>query len=156
MRFFPRRATFSFRSRPAAVPGDLRISWRLAVIFLILRYSRNKKASLPKLHLLNDTIRSEAAMEKLAEIVTEKRSVQDWRIRVEPALGRALDLARGEGLVEFKSGPSYQLTVRGLETSDVILKADDVLTAEREFLSAFGQAVTEQFVNSLVRMHASQ
>jgi hypothetical protein len=95
-------------------------------------------------------------MEKLAEIVTEKRSVQDWRIRVEPALGRALDLARGEGLVEFKSGPSYQLTVRGLETSDVILKADDVLTAEREFLSAFGQAVTEQFVNSLVRMHASQ
>jgi hypothetical protein len=101
----PETATFSFRSRPGSVPGDLRISWRLAVVLLILKYSRSKRASLPKLHLLNDAIRSKSAMEKLAEIVTGNRSVQDWRIRVEPALGRALDFARGEGLVEFKSGP---------------------------------------------------
>jgi hypothetical protein len=26
----PETATFSFRSRPGSVPGDLRISWRLA------------------------------------------------------------------------------------------------------------------------------
>jgi hypothetical protein len=95
-------------------------------------------------------------MEKLAEVVTGNRPVQDWRIRVEPALGRALDFARGEGLVEFKSGPSYELSVRGKEASDVILKNEDILTAEREFLRTFGQQVTEQFVKNLVRMQANQ
>jgi hypothetical protein len=152
----PETATFSFRSRPGSVPGDLRISWRLGVVVLILRYSRSRKASLPKLHLLNDAIRSKSAMEKLADIIAGNRPTQDWRIRVEPALGRALDFARGEGLVEFKSGPSYQLGVRGVEASDIILKSGDVLTAEREFLGALGQAVTEKFVNDLVRMQANQ
>jgi hypothetical protein len=54
----PEADRFSFRVRPVAVPGELRISWRLAVITLMLHHCRQQRASLIKLHILNDVIRS--------------------------------------------------------------------------------------------------
>jgi hypothetical protein len=44
---------FIFKSRPSPVPGDLRPTWRIALILLILINSRSKKASLRKLHVVS-------------------------------------------------------------------------------------------------------
>ena len=49
---------FSFRRRPTPVPADLRIAWRVSLILLMLLASRSNRASLAKLHILNDAIRS--------------------------------------------------------------------------------------------------
>lgn len=152
----PERPTFKFRHRPGALPGDLRISWRLALLILILRHSRGGKASLAKLHLLNDALRSETALEKLAEILSESRTSLDWRIRVEPALGRALDIARGEGLVSVKNGPVYRLTEKGVVAADALEEKEHLLDMERAFLATYARQVSERFVNDLVRMQTSK
>ena len=60
---------FSFRARPLPVPGDLRINWRLAVILLMLENSRAKRASLAKLHVLNEAVRSRTARATLESIL---------------------------------------------------------------------------------------
>ena len=72
---------FSFTSRPVPVPGDLRINWRLAVILLMLDSSRAKRASLAKLHLLNDAVRSPQSLAKLNDILIGAGDPLSWRSR---------------------------------------------------------------------------
>lgn len=60
---------FSFERKPSPVPGDLRIGWRIPLTLLMLNHSRGKRASLAKLNLLNDALRSERSRGKLSKII---------------------------------------------------------------------------------------
>jgi len=152
----PRDARFRFHHGPTSVPGDLRIAWRLAVVVLVLAYSRGQKASLAKLHLLNDALRSADSAQRLADVLARRRPFSDWTIRVEPALGRAIDMARGEGLITARSGRVYQLAGKGQQAAEFLKHQEGVLTAERSFLSLHGSEVTEAFTNEIVRFFGSQ
>jgi len=132
------------------VPGDLRISWRLALLILVLKYSRGNKASLGKLHLVNDALRSEEGRNKLSNILAGTQAPPEWPFRVEPALGRAIDMARGERLVTSEGGAAYRLTERGMRAAESLLTRDDVLQQERAFLDSQGQRITENFVKSVI------
>ena len=59
----------SFRVRPVSVPGELRITWRLAVVVLMLAGCRKQRASLVKLHVLNDALRSEDSAQQLRRVL---------------------------------------------------------------------------------------
>jgi hypothetical protein len=41
--------SFTFTNRPDPVPGDLRMTWGIAVLILMLFYSRGKKSNFQKL-----------------------------------------------------------------------------------------------------------
>lgn len=143
---------FSFVRRPVPVPGDLRIAWRLALLLLMLRSSRSNKASLAKLHVLNSAVRSSVARQKLNDIILSLEAPMNWQLRVEPALGRAIDFLVGEKLAEWtevagRSG--LVLTMPGVDAADGILGNKDVLTIEKDFLEATARKVTETFVTKL-------
>ena len=145
---------FSFTSRPIPVPGDLRINWRLAVILLMLGSSRSNKASLAKLHLLNDAVRSTQSLDRLKSILSESSGLLGWHMRVEPAFGRAIDFAVGEKLAEWtrtaqRSG--LQLTKQGISAAATIAKIDGVLTGEKEFFSGVAKQISEDFVTKVLR-----
>jgi hypothetical protein len=142
---------FVFRRRPVSVPGDLRISWRLALLILVLAYSRGKKASLAKLHLVADGLRSEGGKNRLVYILTDSRAQPEWPFRVEPALARAIDMAKGEGLIVPESGPAYRLTTKGARAAEGVKGLQGVLDQERAFLESHGRDITEGFVNSVIR-----
>jgi len=147
----PEADRFSFRVRPVAVPGELRISWRLAVITLMLHHCRQQRASLIKLHILNDVIRSPSSASLLRRIMAGELGSIWWQTRIEPAFGRALDLAVGNGLVEWvgtSQGRGLALTQMG-KTAAAEVNALDVLPTEKEILKEFGPAVTEQFAKTL-------
>lgn len=148
----PESTQMEFRHRPVSIPGDLRTSWRLALIIFILGQSRGQKASLSKLHLLSDALRSSQTIKKLGKILNGELQPSDWRIRVEPALGRALDFAMGERLISFENGPSFKLTSKGRQAASILNQRVDLLTTERDFLVNNGHGVSESFVKNLVRM----
>lgn len=77
---------FVFKRRPAPVPGDLRPAWRIALILLILFQSRQKKASLRKLHVISWAARS--PINRAALIRYSKNDIPKDQIipRVEPSL----------------------------------------------------------------------
>ena len=89
---------FNFERKPSPVPGDLRIGWRLPLTLLMLNSSRGKSASLAKLNLLNDALRSQNSREKLGKIIRGEVPHIEWRMRVEPAFGRNVDLMIGRRL----------------------------------------------------------
>jgi len=144
---------FSFKRKPSPVPGDLRIGWRVPITLLMLNSSRGKKASLAKLNLMNDALRSESSREKLANILRGQVARIEWRMRVEPAFGRNLDLLTGGGLAEWgvASGKAVIcLTEKGKEISKAIQEDPDSFLDEKSFLARFSSELTEGFVNQIL------
>ena len=147
---FPRLV---FHSRAKSVPGDLRISWRLSMTLLVFRYSRGRRASFAKLHILNDALRSDSARERLVALLDGELDFGLCTIRIEPAFSRGLDLMIGKGLVEWlvASGRlSVKLTPLGAEMASAIDSEHGLLIDERCFLDSDGRRVTEQVVQRIV------
>jgi hypothetical protein len=152
-RAVPSVERFSFVRRPVPVPGDLRIAWRLSLLLMMLGTSRSKKASLVKLHVLNDAVRSQTPAARENDGLDARLAVPRWRVRVEPALGRAVDFLVGEKLaawIELSNRTGLQLTAAGAKTAAALLNNDTTMKEERAFLAAAAKDVTESFVTSLL------
>lgn len=144
---------FSFERKPSPVPGDLRIGWRLPLTLLMLSGSRGKKASLAKLNLLNDALRSEKSREKLSKIIRGETALIDWRMRVEPAFGRNLDLMTGGQLAEWQVAngkAAICLTEKGKELAKRLEDDSESFVAEKAFLNEFSRKITEGFVTQIL------
>ncbi len=149
---------FSFSPRPIPVPGDLRINWRIAVILLILRSSRSGKASLAKLYIVSDAVKSEKTRVHLTRLLAESLLPLEWVIRVEPALARAVDLLVGEGLARWSSVSGrmgIEATPVGVQLAEELQKIDDVLIRERGIISEISRPITEAKVTEILSRHGS-
>lgn len=144
-------APLIFRSRPEAIPGDLRPIWRICTILLILNLaSRGGKASLSKVHVLNWAIRSKENQITLRRIMNGEMSPDRISVRVEPSLDRAIALASGENLIEFVGGKNVRLTWQGESAVRKLLDLEDILLDEKSFLLEIGKnKLTEIVVNDL-------
>lgn len=145
--------SFSFERKPSPVPGDLRIGWRLPLTLLMLNSSRGKRASLAKLNLLNDALRSERSREKLSKIICGETALIEWRMRVEPAFGRNVDLMTGGQLAGWRVAngkAAICLTDKGKEVAKKLEDDDDSFVAEKAFLREFSSKITEGFVTQVL------
>jgi hypothetical protein len=130
----------------------MRIAWRVSLILLMLAASRSSRASLAKLHILNDAIRSNQ-VGRLSEAIDAAAKVLPWNLRVEPAFARAIDFVIGERFADWtKTGgrASLQLTQRGLTAAAEIEKVDGVLEQERAIVSDHAKKLTEIRVSALL------
>jgi hypothetical protein len=146
---------FAFSRRPTPLAGDLRPAWRIALILLMLLHSRGKKATLQKLHVLNWACRSVATRSAYMQYVEGKARKDDIIPRVEPSLNRALNLARGEGLIEIEKGKNIKLTPKGIILADRLNEDFDFLEAEKTFLVAVKSFTTEGKVEDLFSWNVS-
>ncbi|MBL0175138.1 MAG: hypothetical protein IPP94_07730 [Ignavibacteria bacterium] len=146
---------FMFRQRPTPLAGDLRPAWRMSLVLLILHHSRGKKATLQKLHVLNSACHSLNTRRAFLNYVHGK--VQKYEIipRIEPSLNRALNLLRGEGLVEIEKGKNIILTPVGLTLSNQLVELSDCLELEKTFLQAIESFATEGRIGDLFTWNVS-
>ena len=110
---------FSFKRRPTPVPGDMRIAWRVSLILLMLSASRSSKASLAKLHILNDAIRSNQVA-RLKDATAAGAKILPWNLRVEPAFARAIDLTSGNGATFKLRRPSQLMRTRNYRSNEKV------------------------------------
>lgn len=118
----------------------------------MLAASRSSRASLAKLHILNDAIRSNQ-IGRLREAIDSDTKILPWNLRVEPAFARAIDFVVGERLAEWtKTGgrASLQLTQKGLAAAAEIEKVEDALEQERIIISDHAKKLTEIRVPALL------
>ena len=143
---------FSFQRRPTPVPGDLRIAWRVSLILLMLASSRASRASLAKLHILNDAIRSNQ-VRRLKAATDAGGQTLPWNLRVEPAFARAIDFVVGDRLAAWtKTGgrASLQLTASGTAAAAALEQFKDVLEEERAIIAEHAAKLTEMRVTALL------
>jgi hypothetical protein len=125
---------FTFRQRRTPLAGDLRPVWRISLILLMLMHSRGKKATLQKLHVLNSACRSVSTRRDFLRYVQGEARKDEIIPRLEPSLNRALNLARGEGLIEIENGKNIKLTAAGLRMAKQIDEMSECIDAEKAFL----------------------
>jgi hypothetical protein len=143
---------FSFQRRPTPVPGDLRIAWRVALILIMLGCSRSDRASLAKLHILNDAVRS-AQYDRLKAALGGAHRDLPWSFRVEPAFARAIDFVVGEKLATWTKTvgkAALQLTKAGREAANAVAGLEDALVTERAIVSDLAKSITETTVAALL------
>jgi hypothetical protein len=143
---------FSFQRRPTPVPGDLRIAWRVALILVMLACSRSDRASLAKLHILNDAVRSDQYDRLKAALGNADRDLP-WSFRVEPAFARAIDFVVGEKLAAWTKTAgkaALQLTKAGREAANAVADLEDALVTERAIVSDLAKAISETTVAILL------
>lgn len=157
MSFISSNSPFTFKERPSPVPGDLRITWRFALNLLILSGSRMGRSSLARLYILNDAARSFDEADLLGDILIGAARLNEWRIKVEPALGRALDLMAGESLITWATVSDrlgVELTPSGLAVAKQIEGDDEILLTEKNRLGPLLKQLTETRVKVFLKVSA--
>lgn len=145
--------SFRFTRRPMAIAAELRPDWKMAALLLILHLSsRGGKSSLRRLHILNWALRSAKNRAEFEQVREHKQPLFSFQFRFEPALGRAINLAVAEHLVEWAGENRLQITARGKRWLVDITKDESVMYQEREFLKRIGKDVTETFATELMNV----
>lgn len=143
-------AEFIFRRRPVALPGDLRPTWRIGLLVLLLNQCcRQQRSSLTRLHVLNWAVRSEVNHEDLIALIEGRLSPDALIVRFDPAFNRAIDFAIGEGLVKRVDGSRIELTDSGKNFAEEISKDSKVYITEKKLAGTIRQKASESLVDNI-------
>ena len=143
--------SFRFTRRPMAIAAELRPDWKIGAVLLILHLSSHGgKSSLRRLHILNWALRSSKNRAEFEQVREHQQPLFSFQFRFEPALGRAINLAVGEKLIEWVGGDRLQITAKGKRWVTEILKDEDVMQEERDFLKRIGKSITEPVATEMI------
>lgn len=143
---------FTYTARPDPMPGDLRMSWGIAVLVLALFYSRAKKSNFQKLQFMAHSVRLPEGREEVRGLLSGEYKPTEVSVRVEPSLNRAVALAYALKLVKIERGTSVSLTDAGEKMASVIVKGDDTLKEEVSFLREVAPKVTDALMKRVWRL----
>jgi hypothetical protein len=139
-----------FKRRPLSLPEDLRPSWRIGLLVLLLSSCcRGARSSRARLHVLSWGIRTDQTQAEVKAAIKGNLNPRALIVRFDPFLDRALDFAIGEGLIKPDGGKTVVLTASGKELAEEISKSDDLFVPEKAFVKAIGLHVTEKLVNEM-------
>ena len=134
-----------------AIAAELRPDWKIGAVLLILHLSSHGgKSSLRRLHILNWALRSSKNRAEFEQVREHQHPLFSFQFRFEPALGRAINLAVGEKLIEWVGGDRLQITAKGKRWVTEILKDEAVMQEERDFLKRIGKSVTEPVATEMI------
>ncbi|MEO7099189.1 MAG: hypothetical protein ABI162_07485 [Luteolibacter sp.] len=143
--------SFTFRERPEPLHHSLRADYRIATLLLMLRIcGRGGRSGLVKLHVLNWASRKHDSRRALLDRLAGRFDYFDIPLRFDPAFNRAVDLARGEGLVERDQSQAISLTPSGQDCVNEILSNADCLEREKGFFGLVGKRLTDAKVNEMI------
>ena len=143
--------SFRFTRRPMAIAAELRPDWKIGAVLLILHLSSHGgKSSLRRLHILNWALRSSKNRTEFEQVREHQLPLFSFQFRFEPALGRAINLAVGEKLIEWVGGNRLQITAKGKRWVTEILKDEAVMQEERDFLKRIGKSITEPVATEMI------
>ncbi len=120
--------------RPLPAPGDLRPSWRLAALVLLLDRCYGKSATMEQVQVVGWAMLGEESRKAVASL-KDTRPLPDVPIvRFDPSWSRTVDLAVGLSLASWTDTGRVELTTSGKAAAKALWEAEGVLDVERAFL----------------------
>jgi hypothetical protein len=139
-----------FTRRPQAIAPDFRKDWKIALLLLILELSsRAGKSSLKRLHVLHWAVRTDAHQHQFEQTRQIDAPLFAFKVRLEPAFSRAIELAEAQKLVEWVEGDRVQITELG-RSFVKNMGQHDVMKEETAFLKRIGKSITESEAMTLM------
>lgn len=138
-----------FIRRNVAIPGDLRITWRLSTLCLILQRFRGKKSTLENLHIMSWAIRSAETRDLFLRWFEGDKKPNEVIVRFDPSLSVSVDLAVGSGLVSRTATGSISLLPTGLALAEELWSDSTVLVEEKAFVAKLPKSLTQRTLKEL-------
>jgi hypothetical protein len=145
-----RSQEFSFHRTSIPLPPELRPAWRVALLLSMVDHCWGKRATWRQLHVLNWALRSTHGRATLQRLRQGKPFPDDVVVRYEPSLNRAVDLAVGLRLMEWRDGRRLYLTDEGSAALQR-LEATSALQSEREYLAAQLGVLTQSEADRILK-----
>lgn len=144
----PKKAVFRQTGTP--VEPELRPVWRISLIALILSLlSSGNKANIKKIQVLCSLISS--ADKRQQYFSPTKDLFDNFNLRFDPLVDRAIDLGIGEKIFELDSSKSIKLTKKGQEFAKKIESDREVFINEKGFILKFKKSFfTDEVINRLI------
>lgn len=147
---------FHFRRKPMPIAAELRPDWKVASLLMILQLSSiGGKSSLKRLHVLNWAVRTPQHREAFEAEFQSTLPLFGFNFRFEPAFSRAIDLATGEGFIDWIAGNRVKVTAKGARWISELLSDEKLMSDERQFLGRIGKRVTEKAANNMLSSKGS-
>jgi len=138
-----------FSDRPDSVPYNYRISYKIAVICLIMARACGKRGcSLIKMHILSGALMDQLICDKVIQFISGKKDV-DFYIRFDPAVNRAIEYARSEEIIFQQANGLYRLSDLGRQLADLICKDELLLKKEKEVIDKISQKMSEEIIQEI-------
>lgn len=144
--------SFTYAARPDPLPGDLRMSWGMAVLVLALFYSRGKKSNFQKLQFLAHSVRLPEGRDEVRGLLSGKYRPTEVSVRVEPSLNRAVAFAHALKLVKIEKGTSISLTDAGVKMAKATVEEGGMLKEETRYLSEVAPLMTDALMKRVWRL----
>lgn len=147
--FGSRSLNIAFTRRNDAIPGDLRISWRLTVVCLLLGRFRADRARSQHLHTLWWAIRSRSSRDLIVRWFEGRPAPDEIIVRFDPSLATTIDLAVGQGLVGVERDGTLKLAASGKGLADSVWADDRVLLDEKSFLEKLPRRISQRAMTEM-------
>lgn len=138
-----------FEPKPEAVPYQYRLSYKIAIICLILGMASGRSGcSLTKLHLVSVAMYSNKEMEKLLNYINEKPNTY-LVLRYDPTINKTIEFMLIEKILFQQINGLFRLTKNGKAFFEGIKKDEKLLENEKYFLKKLSNNLTESRIKSI-------
>ena len=138
-----------FDAKPDAIPFNYRISYKITLLCMIIKLCCGRRGcSLIKLHIIATAI-SDLEYKKKLEKYFETHIQNEFVVRFEPALNRALEFALADGFIVQQANGTYKLTNKGREFATKIISDNTIFLYEKSVLEGIGDDLTEEKIRAI-------
>lgn len=142
------RAVFQRRAR--SLPVDLRRSWRLPLVLLVVDACRGHQATRVQIHILGWALLRTDVRDTIGDLLSTDAPDRSL-LRFDPALARAVDLAVGSGFLRESDTGALTPTAEGQAIIEQMGADDGPLEVERQALARLPRRFTQTDAARLLR-----
>jgi hypothetical protein len=140
---------FRFQTRDMSLPPDMRTSWRLPVLLMLLSKCHGDAATLGQAHVLNWAIRSAEGRNAFLRAYRGSRQLGDVIQRFDPTLDRTIDFAIGCGLAQLTLSGRVRLTESGAALIHAV-REKGLFQSEAEFLNEIPGKFSQRRLDAMI------
>jgi hypothetical protein len=141
---------FNFSPRPSPLDAELRVSWRLPLLLLILnKCCRQNRSTVLRLNILNSALNNKFLQRQLFALLERQLHPGDILIRVDPTLNLVINYGLAENLIRRMESGQLELTDKGIGLAILLDRKNGLFEREKLFLNSLGKRLTEVKVNEI-------
>tara|TARA_R110001583_G_scaffold85821_1_gene224850 strand:- start:3202 stop:3663 length:462 start_codon:yes stop_codon:yes gene_type:complete len=138
------KKSFYISERKEFISCDLRPTWRISLLLLILRLvGRGNKATRNKIHITNWALKNNEHIDSYLQYTEQKKGKRPF-INLDPAMDKAIDYALYSKLVSVDNN-RVQLTADGIRVANS-LNTLEVFEVEKSIILQLKPALSEEKV----------
>lgn len=139
-----------FDYKPDPIPYQCRLSYKMTIIALLIGCTSSGRGgvSLSKIHLISTYMYSEKERDSLLNYL-ERKSGSYVMLRYDPLVNKVMEFLIADKITYQQKNGYFRLTEKGKAYVDKVIKENDLLVEEKEFINKIGKNLPESQIKKI-------